>query len=83
MIEQYNNAMVEITVWDVSNVEDIAQFQVDMAMESEGLALDYERVRRGVQAVMYDEAKGRQLRSGSRRNKISSASPIWRSSKSL
>ena len=61
MIEQYNNAELEITVGDVSNVEDIARFQVDMAMESEGLALDYERVRRGVQAVMDDEAKGRYI----------------------
>ena len=83
MIEQYNNAELEITVGDVCNVDDIAQFQVDMAMESEELALDYERVRRGVQAVMYDEAKGRPSRSGSRRNKISSLSPIWRSSRSL
>ena len=31
-----------------ANVENFARFQVDMAMESEGLALDYERVRRGV-----------------------------------
>ena len=61
MIEQYNNAELEITVGDVSNVEDIARFQVDMAMESEGLALDYERVRRGVQAVMDDETKGRYI----------------------
>ena len=53
--------MVEITVGDVCNVDDIAQFQVDMAMESEGLALDYERVRRGVQAVMDDDAKGRYI----------------------
>ena len=61
MIEQYNNAELEITVGDVSNVEDIARFQVDMAMESEGLALDYERVRRGVQAVMDDDAKGQYI----------------------
>ena len=53
--------MVEITVGDVCNVDDIAQFQVDMAMESEGHALDYERVRRGVQAVMDDDAKGRYI----------------------
>ena len=59
MVEQYNNARLEITVGGISNVEDIARFQVDMAMESEGLALEYERVRRGVQAVMDDEAKGR------------------------
>ena len=59
MIEQCNNAVLEITVGDVFNAEEIARFQVDMAMESEGLALDYERVSRGVQAVMDDEAKGR------------------------
>lgn len=58
MVGQYNNAGLEITVGGISNVEDIARFQVDMAMESEGLALDYERVHRGVQAVMDDEAKG-------------------------
>ena len=52
MIEQYNNAELEITVGDVSNVEDIARFQVDMAMESEGLALDYERVRRGERKIL-------------------------------
>lgn len=41
------------------HAEEIARFQVEMAMESEGLALDSERVRRGVDAVMADEAKGR------------------------
>ena len=41
------------------HAEDIARFQVEMAMESEGLALDYECVRRGVEAVFADEAKGR------------------------
>lgn len=60
-VKLYNNVMVEITVGDVCNVDDIAQFQVDMAMESEGLALDYERVRRGVQAVIDDDAKGRYI----------------------
>ncbi len=39
--------------------EEIARFQVEMAMESEGLALDSERVLRGVDAVMADQAKGR------------------------
>ena len=41
------------------HAEEIARFQVEMAMESEGLALDSERVRRGVDAVMADQAKGR------------------------
>ena len=52
---------MEITVGGVCNVDDIALFQVDMAMESEGLVLDYERVRRGVQADIDDEAKGRYI----------------------
>lgn len=59
MIEQCNNAELEITVGDVFNAEEIARFQVAMAMESEGLALNEERVRRGVRAVLADEAKGR------------------------
>ena len=37
----------------------IAEFQLRMARESEGLALDPETVRRGVQAVFDDPAKGR------------------------
>ena len=41
------------------HAEAIARFQVEMAMESEGLALDCECVRRGVQAVFADETKGR------------------------
>ena len=41
------------------HAEDIARFQVKMAMESEGLALDCQRVRQGVEAVFADEAKGR------------------------
>ena len=41
------------------HAEEIARFQVEMAMESEGLALDSERVRRGVDAVMADQTKGR------------------------
>ena len=59
MIEQCNNAELEITVGDVFNAEEIARFQVAMAMESEGIALDEERVCRGVRAVLDDEAKGR------------------------
>ena len=52
---------MEITVGGACNVDDIARFQVDMAMETEGLALDYECVSRGVQAVIDDEAKGRYI----------------------
>ena len=39
----------------------IAQFQVDMAMESEGLTLDAEKVLNGVSAVMKDNSKGKYL----------------------
>ena len=60
-MEVVNDNALEIAVGDVAHVDDIARFQVDMAMESEGLALDYERVRRGVQAVIDDEDKGRYI----------------------
>ena len=49
---------LDITLGDASHVEEIARFQVDMAMESEGLSLDYERVLRGVGSVLADKAKG-------------------------
>ena len=51
----------EISIGTVADVAAIAQFQVDMAMESEGLPLDYERVCCGVGAVLGDECKGRYL----------------------
>ena len=60
-MEVVNDNALEIAVGDVAHVDDIARFQVDMAMESEGLALEYECVCRGVQAVMVDEAKGRYI----------------------
>ena len=50
---------LEIVIGGTAHAETIARFQVDMAMESEGLALDYERVYQGVNAVLADEAKGR------------------------
>ena len=49
---------LEIIVGDVSHAGEVARFQVDMAMESEGLALDPERVRKGVEAVLEDNTKG-------------------------
>ena len=61
VVELYNNDEVVITVGGACNVDDVARFQVDMAMETEGLALDYECVSRGVQAVIDDEAKGRYI----------------------
>ena len=51
----------EISIGTVADAAVIARFQVDMAMESEGLSLDYERVLRGVGAVLDDEYKGRYL----------------------
>ena len=46
---------------DLSFAETLTRFQVDMAMESEGLALDYARTLNGVRAVLQDETKGRYL----------------------
>ena len=54
-----NHLHIEVAPSDLSFAEIITRFQVDMAMESEGLALDYQRTLKGVQAVLQDEAKGR------------------------
>ena len=48
-----------VTAAVAEHAADIARFQVEMAMESEGLALDSQRVRRGVEAVFADQTKGR------------------------
>ena len=53
------NLYIEVAPSDLSYAEAIACFQVDMAMESEGLELNYERTLKGVQAVLQDAAKGR------------------------
>lgn len=50
-----------ITIGTASDVGTIAQFQVDMALESEGSFLDLERVTRGVTSAMADENKGRYI----------------------
>ena len=39
--------------------EAVTRFQVDMAIESEGLILDFDRTLRGVQSVLQDQTKGR------------------------
>ena len=44
---------------DLSYAETITRFQIDMAMESEGFELKYERTLKGVQTVLQDENKGR------------------------
>ena len=50
---------IEIAARDLSYAADVARFQVDMAMESEGYALDYERTLKGVESVLLDDTKGR------------------------
>lgn len=40
------------------DIESIVQFQVDMAIESEGCILDIEKVTKGVTAAINDESKG-------------------------
>lgn len=49
---------VLITKGTKEDIEVIAQFQVDMAMESEGTQLNKEIVTQGVSAAMDDENKG-------------------------
>ena len=51
----------EVSVGNVADIESIAQFQVDMALESEGTVLDKERVLQGVTAAVNDVAKGTYL----------------------
>lgn len=53
------NNQIEIRVGNASDIEAIAQFQVDMAMESEGAVLDKDTVSKGVKAVIEDESKGK------------------------
>lgn len=61
MKEQYCDVGLEIAVGSMAHTEEIARFQVAMAMESEGVVLDAGRVRRGVQAVLDDESKGQYI----------------------
>ena len=60
-MKQYDDTALKIVLGDISHAGDIVRFQVDMAMESEGMALDHERVVHGVNAVLDDESKGRYL----------------------
>ena len=55
----YQNFHIEIAPSDLSYAPAIARFQVDMAMESEGYALDYERTLKGVESVLQNDTKGR------------------------
>jgi ribosomal protein S18 acetylase RimI-like enzyme len=42
----------------LDDAEVVARYAADMALETESLKLDRERVRRGVEAALRDEAKG-------------------------
>lgn len=53
-----NNETINISVGTAADIDLIAQFQVDMALESEGTTLDHERVVKGVTAAMEDQYKG-------------------------
>lgn len=54
-----SNLHIIVAPADLAYADAITRFQVDMAIESEGLALDFERTLRGVQSVLKDETKGR------------------------
>lgn len=49
---------VIITRGQTEDIEAIAQFQVDMSMESEGTVLDRDTATQGVSAAIHDENKG-------------------------
>ena len=51
----------KITIGEANDIDAIAHFQVEMAMESEGTELNLERVTRGVTMAMADESKGRYI----------------------
>lgn len=51
----------EIAMGCVSDIDAITQFQIDMALESEGALLDHDKVLRGVTAAMNDSNKGSYL----------------------
>lgn len=56
-----DNTKYTISTGNTNDIDAITQFQVEMAQESEGTQLDYDRVHRGVTAVMNDAAKGTYL----------------------
>ena len=51
----------KITIGEANDIDAIAHFQVEMAMESEGTELNLERVTHGVTMAMADESKGRYI----------------------
>ena len=59
MIMENNNTIAcNITIGKSIDIDTIAQFQMAMAMESEGTALDADKVHRGVTAAINDSNKG-------------------------
>ena len=57
-MEQKQKINYGIFVGNESDIEPIAQFQVDMALESEGTKLNHELVLKGVTAAVADPFKG-------------------------
>lgn len=60
-MEQKEMINYQVSTGTQEDIAAIAQFQVDMAKESEGTILDSERVLAGVTAAMNDVAKGTYL----------------------
>lgn len=58
IISQDSLKFMEISIGTYNDIEAITGFQTEMALESEGIILDSERVRNGVTAVMEDGSKG-------------------------
>lgn len=58
IISQDSLRFMKISIGTYNDIEAITGFQTAMALESEGAALDPERVHNGVTAVMEDGSKG-------------------------
>ena len=58
IISQDSLTFMEISIGTHNDIEAITGFQTAMALESEGIILDSERVHNGVTAVMEDGSKG-------------------------
>ena len=58
IISQDSLRLMKISIGTYNDIEAITGFQIAMALESEGAALDPERAHNGVTAVMEDGSKG-------------------------